>query len=268
MFTNSNWFAFQDERAGEDAPMGSDMMDDTNLNGTAVNSNSSSDDEVVVGEDEDLTGNNVSANDSSSSEAYVFNGFNAINSTDGCNISQSKKMDSHNLGIFQFETPSNDNPCGDRSSPEWVAWGEASNVQVGGPSVNPFDDQSDMNANISVKGSTSPVSPTSSGDSVANGSSSSASSSDSSTKSDSSQKRVVPSLFEEDVEFVGVEPEGTEKAMEQALKEGIVGEAGPLKWNLSPKKLDKENPDDGGTVLNEFNDANYWRVEQELTVLE
>lgn len=270
LFTNSNWFAFQDERAGEEAPMGSDMMDDTNLNGTAVNGNSSSDDEVVVGEDEDLTGNKVSANDSSSSEAYVFNGFNAINSTDGCNmISQSKKMDSpNNSGIFQFETPSNDNPCGDRSSPEWVSWGEASNFQVGGPSVNPFDDQSDMNANIAVKESTSPVSPTSSGDSVANGSSSSASSSDSSTKSDSSQKRVVPSLFEEDVEFVGVEPEGTEKAMEQALKEGIVGEAGPLKWNLSPKKSDKENPDDGGTVLNEFNDANYWRVEQELTVLE
>ncbi|XP_073040419.1 uncharacterized protein [Primulina eburnea] len=270
LFTNSNWFAFQDERAGEDAPMGSDMMDDINLNGTAVNGNSSSDDEVVVGEDGDLTGSKVSANDSSSSEAYVFNGFKGINSSDGRNlISQSKKMDSHNnFGISQFETPNNDSPCGDRSSPEWVAWGEASNVQVGGPSVNPFDDQSDVNANLAVKVSALPVSPTSSGDSVTNGSSSSASSSDGSTKSDSSQKRAVPSLFEEDVEFVGVEPEGTEKAMEQALKEGIVGEAGPLKWNLSPKKSDKENPDDGGTVLNEFNDANYWRVEQELTLLE
>ena len=57
----------------------------------------------------------------------------------------------------------------------------------------------------------------------------------SSAGSDSSQKSgTVPSLFEEDVEFVGVEPEGTEKAMEQALKEGIVGEAGPLKRNIVP----------------------------------
>ncbi|XP_073309780.1 uncharacterized protein [Primulina huaijiensis] len=271
LFTNSNWFAFQDETAGEDAPMGSDMMDDINLNGTAINGNSSSDDEVVVGEDENLTESKVSANDSSSSEANVFNGFNAINSTDGDNlVSQSKKIDSHsNLDVFHFETPNNDNPFGDRPSLERVAWGEASTAfQVGGPIVNPFDDQSDMNTNLAVKVGTSPVSPTSSGDSVPNGSSSSASSSDSSTKSDSSQKRSVPSLFEEDVEFVGVEPEGTEKAMEQALKEGIVGEAGPLKWNLSPKKSDKENSDDGGTVLNEFNDANYWRVEQELLVLE
>ncbi|XP_073146639.1 uncharacterized protein [Henckelia pumila] len=270
LFTNSNWFAFQDERAGEDSPIGSDMMDDINLNGTAINGNSSSDDEVVVGEDEDLTESKVSANDSSSSEANVFNGYNAIHSTDGSNlVSQSKKMDSHNnLGIFQFETPNKNDPFGDRPSPESVACGEASGFQVGGPSVNPFNDSSDINTNLVVKLSTSPLSPTSSGDSVPNGSPSSASSSDGSTKSDSSQKRAVPSLFEEDVEFVGVEPEGTEKAMEQALKEGIVGEAGPLKWNLSPKKSEKENPDDGGTVLNEFNDANYWRVEQELTVLE
>ncbi|KZV31119.1 serine/threonine-protein phosphatase 6 regulatory subunit 3 [Dorcoceras hygrometricum] len=271
LFTNSNWFAFQDERCGEDAPMVSDMMDDINLNGkAATNSNSSSDDEVVVGEDEDLTESKVSAYDASSSEVNVINVFNATISFGGGNlVSQSKKMHSdNNLGIFQFETPNNDNPLEDRPSPEWVAWGEASDFQVGGPSVNPFDDQSGLNSNLAVKVSTSPISPTSSGDSLPHGSSRSASSSDSPTKSDSSQKRVVPSLFEEDVEFVGVEPEGTEKAMEQAIKEGIVGEAGPLKWNLSPKKSDKENQADSDTVLNEFNDANYWRVEQELSVLE
>jgi serine/threonine-protein phosphatase 6 regulatory subunit 3 len=86
---------------------------------------------------------------------------------------------------------------------------------------------------------------------------------------DSTQRSAaVPSLFEEDVEFVGVELEGTEKAMEQALKEGIVGEAGPLKRNMSPKAAEKENSEEGNPGMKEFNDANYWRVDQELTVIE
>jgi serine/threonine-protein phosphatase 6 regulatory subunit 3 len=72
----------------------------------------------------------------------------------------------------------------------------------------------------------------------------------------------MPSLFEEDVEFVGVELEGTEKAMEQALKEGIVGEAGPLKRNISPKVPEKENSDTAEVDNKEFNDANYWRIDQ------
>ncbi|KAL0667536.1 hypothetical protein Bca4012_030240 [Brassica carinata] len=41
-------------------------------------------------------------------------------------------------------------------------------------------------------------------------------------------------LFEEDVEFVGVEAQGTEKSMEQALKEGIVGEAEHCSGKLKP----------------------------------
>ncbi|XP_010541326.1 PREDICTED: serine/threonine-protein phosphatase 6 regulatory subunit 3-like isoform X2 [Tarenaya hassleriana] len=79
----------------------------------------------------------------------------------------------------------------------------------------------------------------------------------------------VPSLFEEDVEFVGVEPEGTERAMEQALKEGIVGEAGPMKRNAaaaapspSPEK------ESSGDKMKEFNDANYWRIDQDVTLVE
>ncbi|CAN6827221.1 unnamed protein product [Brassica oleracea] len=41
-------------------------------------------------------------------------------------------------------------------------------------------------------------------------------------------------LFEEDVEFVGVEAQGTEKSMEQALKECIVGEAEHCSGKLKP----------------------------------
>ncbi|CAH8361260.1 unnamed protein product [Eruca vesicaria subsp. sativa] len=77
----------------------------------------------------------------------------------------------------------------------------------------------------------------------------------------------VRALFEEDVEFVGVEAEGTEKAMEQALKEGIVGEAGPLKRNIVQKVAENETQKENSGVI-EFNDANFWRVDQEVAVLE
>ncbi|KAL9171218.1 hypothetical protein ABFS82_04G194800 [Erythranthe guttata] len=217
LFTNSNWFAFQDDRMGGDETNGnslSDALDDLKLNGASNSGNSSSDDEVVVGEEDELA-------DSKTLEANIINEFNANN-----NI-----------------TDNEEDPFQDRSIPEWSAWGEA-DFQVGGASVNPFDDQTD--------------------NSLPNGASTSPDFSGS-VKSESTQKDiVVPSLFEEDVEFVGVELEGTEKAMEQALKEGIVGEAGPLKKSIVPKKTEKEDSDD----LNEFNDTNYWRVDQEVTVLE
>ncbi|KAL7084999.1 hypothetical protein ACP275_14G255900 [Erythranthe tilingii] len=234
LFTNSNWFAFQDDRNGGEAPMNtssSDMMDDINLNGNTNGGNSSSDDEVMVGEDEEMT----------ESRASESNGFSGFNSAD------------------------NDDPFGDRPMPEWVAWENGSGFQVGRSSVNPFDDhQSDITDNIehTAEPTTAPVYYTLSGESVPNGTGDIDS-------SDLSQKTAaVPSLFEEDVEFVGVELEGTEKAMENALKEGIVGEAGPLKMNITPKELDKEDSDEGGAGMKEFNDANYWRVDQEVAVLE
>ncbi|KAJ4903152.1 SIT4 phosphatase-associated family protein [Raphanus sativus] len=79
---------------------------------------------------------------------------------------------------------------------------------------------------------------------------------------------VVKALFEEDVEFVGVEAEGTEKAMEQALKEGIVGEAGPLKRNVVQKVVPGNESQKENSGVKEFNDANFWRVDQEVAVLE
>ena len=79
---------------------------------------------------------------------------------------------------------------------------------------------------------------------------------------------VVKALFEEDVEFVGVEAEGTEKAMEQALKEGIVGEAGPLKRSNIVQKVSENESQKENSGVKEFNDANFWRVDQEVAVLE
>ena len=86
---------------------------------------------------------------------------------------------------------------------------EPSDMQVTSSSLNPFIDV----PMLDVK--PEPVIP--------NSSPTSSESSSLGHKSPSSP--AVRALFEEDVEFVGVEPEGTEKAMDQALKEGIVGEA-------------------------------------------
>ncbi|KAL3629554.1 hypothetical protein CASFOL_026776 [Castilleja foliolosa] len=233
LFTNSNWFAFQEDRNAGDAPMNissSDMMEDVNLNEKTNSGNSSSDDEVMVGEDEEMTDSTTHLNESSCFEP---NGNNSRSNRD--------------LGFFPVETRENhDEPFGDRQIPEWVSCSEnGSGFQVGGSSINPFVDHEN---NITY-------------DSI--------DSCDGLTKSNTSPKSVaVPSLFEEDVEFVGVDLEGTEKAMEQALKEGIVGEAGPLKRNIVPKKPEKEDSDEGDAGMKEFNDANYWRVDQEVALLE
>ncbi|XWS71831.1 hypothetical protein CRYUN_Cryun03dG0171400 [Craigia yunnanensis] len=272
LFTNSNWFAFQDDRIGN-APMATspaEVMDEINLNGTANGGNSSSDDEVVVGEEDEMNESSQSVNDTSTSNSM--NGFNNSMSGGDLNPQGENANASHDMGFFRFDIPENEDVFGGRPLPEWVRWGESSDLQVGGSSKNPFldDGSSEVNLPSHTETVVTDVGPPSNGESIlTNGSLDSMDLSDGSVSSDTSQKSPppVPSLFEEDVEFVGVELEGTEKAMEQALKEGIVGEAGPLKRNIILKVQEKENSDDGGAGM-EFNDANYWRVDHEVAVLE
>ncbi|XVF68570.1 hypothetical protein PTKIN_Ptkin11bG0013100 [Pterospermum kingtungense] len=272
LFTNSNWFAFQDDRVGNEpvATSPTEAMDDINLNSTGNSGNSSSDDEVVVGEEDELNESKQSVNGTSTSNAM--NGFDNSMSGGDLNLLGEKVNASNDMGFFRFDTPENEDLFAERPLPEWVGWGESSNLQVGGSSKNPFidDDSPDFNLPSNTETVVTDVSPPSNAESILpNGSSDSTGSSDGSVSSDKSPKSPpVPSLFEEDVEFVGVELEGTEKALEQALKEGIVGEAGALKRNIIPKSPEKENSDDGGSGMKEFNDANYWRVDQEVTVLE
>ncbi|XP_038726129.1 serine/threonine-protein phosphatase 6 regulatory subunit 3-like isoform X2 [Tripterygium wilfordii] len=274
LFTNSNWFAFQDDRMG-DAPMStspSEMMDEINLNENANGGDSGSDDEVVVGEDDELTESKDSLNGTSTSTENFLNGFPGSGSGNigDLNLQSETVNASQDMGgFFRFETPENENLFGDRPLPEWVGWGESSELQVGGSSVNPFEDHGNPDHSHEVEAVAPDVSSPSREESLLpNGSPTSMGPIDGLGSCDSCQKAAsVPSLFEEDVEFVGVELEGTEKAMEQALKEGIVGEAGPLKRNMVPKVPEKDNPDDGGVGIKEFNDANYWRVDQEVAVL-
>ncbi|XP_011040889.1 PREDICTED: serine/threonine-protein phosphatase 6 regulatory subunit 3 isoform X3 [Populus euphratica] len=263
LFTNSNWFAFQDDRIADSLVSTSpgEMMDQINLNGNANGGNSGSDDEVVVGEEDELTESKDSVNGTSTSNTNLIDQFPGSGL-----VSQSSDANAPDTSFFKYETSVKEELFGDRPLPEWVGWGESSDLQVGGSTVNPFEDHdsSDDSLSSQAKAVTPGASSPSSGESMLpNGLSPSKDSSDASVSSDSSKKSpTMPSLFEEDVEFVGVELEGTEKAMEQALKEGIVGEAGPLKRNISPKVPEKENSDTAEVDNKEFNDANYWRIDQ------
>uniref|UniRef100_M4DQ73 SIT4 phosphatase-associated family protein n=1 Tax=Brassica campestris TaxID=3711 RepID=M4DQ73_BRACM len=232
LFTNSDWFTFQDNRFGStpsDAA-GSNTLQDEELN-RAFNANTSSsdDDEVVVGEeDDDLTRN---PKDSAAETNY--------------------QMESP-MGFFDFNTLEKTEEALAEQPPEWVGWSEpSSDMQVSGTGLNPFLDDDDdddsknmMNLDIPTpEAKTEPVIP--------NGSSS----------------PTEKSLCEKDVEFVGVEAEGTEKAMEQAMKEGTVGEAGAMKRKMETT-VENQKAEEEGSGVKEFNDNNYWKVDQEVGVME
>ncbi|KAL7613213.1 hypothetical protein Lser_V15G08021 [Lactuca serriola] len=191
LFTNSNWFAFEEERMrmgeGEGPTSHSEAMDEINLNGSGTSNggNNRSDDEVVVDKKNPFI-----------EEENVING----------DLNDKEREED----LFA-----------DRPMPEWVS---------GGGGVNPFLDYEN----------------TSAANANANGSS-------------EKENEKGGGLFEEDVEFVGVELEleGSEKAMDGALKEGIVGEAGPLKkQEVIPGPEKEENE-----LKKDFNDSNYWRVD-------
>lgn len=227
MFTNSNWFTFQDDRFGSTPSdtAGSNKIEDVALNRTFnANSSSSDDDEVVVGEeDDDLT----------------------VNPKDNkMNITETNFQTESPMGFFDFNSSDKTEEAFAEQPPEWVGWGEPSSepMRVGGTGLNPFIDDDSMNLDM-------PMLEVKNDAVIPNGSS-----------------PTERSLFEKDVEFVGVEAEGTEKAMEQAIKEGIVGEAGAMKRNTEEMVEDQKAEESSG--VKEFNDNNYWKVDQEVGVLE
>ncbi|KAL8092399.1 uncharacterized protein LOC141689584 isoform X2 [Apium graveolens] len=262
LFTNSNWFAFQDDRVGDAALSTSpnEIMDDINLKGATYSSgNSSSDDEVVVGEDDELAESTNPAN-----TASTFNNINtnvneitSVNAAD-MDLQEEKSNFSGDTNIFRLQTSGNDDPFGDRP-PEWVGWAESSDFSVGGSSVNPFENytKSSVDTVSPADAVPAPVS-----GSLPNGTLIPTNSSGGSLGSDSSHMAPQP----DDAELIGVELEGSEKAMDRVLKDGIVGEAEPLKSNTGSKQPEKESADEKGTGPDEFNDSNYWRVEQGVAV--
>lgn len=265
LFTNSNWFSFDNGIDNTPASTSqSDALDEINLNSNGNSGNSSSDDEVVVGEDRELFESQDAVGEACTSEPL----FSSTTGDHQGNANYLKPVDDK-ASTSQFMTLDGDDLFGDRPVADWVGWGETQEMQLDGSSVNPFDDSTTTSVEPVRPDTISP--PPSEDTALQNGTPDTISGSKASLVTEPNQSATtthVHSLFEDDIEFVGVEIEGTEKAMEHALKEGIVGEAGPLKRNIisSPEK-EKPNADDGAEA-NEFNDANYWKVDQNMKVLE
>ncbi|KAL8115512.1 uncharacterized protein LOC141668383 [Apium graveolens] len=274
LFTNSNWFAFQDDGTGAAHNRQPEAVDDINLGGASNGGSSSSDDEVVVGEEELPESQNPADGISSSATTTTQNGLSGSTSTTTADMdSQNDKSSASGGTHLGFKTSASDDLFGNGPIPDSMGCGYSNGLADRRPSLNPFEVHHHSNSGLDLANAVEKVSPPVSYMSNAvmlpNGTLTSTSS-ETSAESNSSQRTAVAaySLFEEDVEFVGVELEGTEKAMEQALKEGSVGEAGPLKRNSIPMIVAEDNSDDSGIKLKEFNDANYWRVDQEVAVLE
>ncbi|KAF8397694.1 hypothetical protein HHK36_016616 [Tetracentron sinense] len=268
LFTNSNWFSFQNGRVGSEllSTSNSEKMDKINLNETANAGSSSCDDEVVVREDEELVDSRASFNGANTNFLNGYTGNGPMNGGD-LKSQDEKASASSDLGFFQY----NDDPFGDRPFPDWVGWMESSDYQVSRSDGTPFNDNDNPSVNFSdpPEAAESTVNSLLNGEVlVSNGTKSTICFSERPAGPDGSQSATVPSLFEEDVEFVGVELEGTERAMEHALKEGIVGEAGPLKRKLTPRVPEKVNSNEDGANILQFNDTIYWRVDQDVAVVQ
>lgn len=280
LFTNSNWFAFQETGTANGSLSTSSMekMDEINLNDTATvcNGGSNIDDEVVVGEDGELvdgrtsidgtSGTGTNFMDTASTENVLSNG-GVLNCGEECSSRLEKTSIADDPSLFRFETTDNGDLSGDRRLPDWVTWRESSDFQVDGSGRNPFKDDVELDIDChnpqEVVGTT--VDSCSNGEIKAPNGLSGVLGSSGLVETGTS-RQTMPSLFEEDVEFVGVELEGTKKAMEQALKEGIVGEASPLKRSIATKIPEKEKPDGDVVAVLEFNDINYWQVDKEVGV--
>ncbi|KAI3983340.1 hypothetical protein MKX01_013407 [Papaver californicum] len=250
LFTNSNWFAFQDDGIHSDPLSTSEeKLDEVNLNG-ANGGSSSSDDEVVVGEDEELVNSTPSSADETSGSSTSFsNEASKSTATNGVDNIDPKPWDEKASTPGALGFVNGDDPFG-TSQPDWVGCRESPDLQA---------DQSDENEKSSLPN----------GNILSNGSSSPSVSSNEQLETCPNEVTSVATICEKGVEFVGVELEGSERAMDQALKEGIVDEAGPLKKHLTANAgCENENMDKNGEEKLEFNDTNYWRVDHEVGVQE
>eukprot|EP00252_Welwitschia_mirabilis_P007228 TRINITY_DN183_c0_g2_i2.p2 TRINITY_DN183_c0_g2~~TRINITY_DN183_c0_g2_i2.p2 ORF type:complete len:320 (+),score=92.51 TRINITY_DN183_c0_g2_i2:2169-3128(+) len=295
VFTSTNWFAFQEDMPVDQSPsfVSSPTQADYNQANKGANEgihssnsggSSSSDDKVVVG-DEEL----VDTASSHSSNACMLDVThqNEI-SQNGIDVGPNNKESSHpvddlsrDLGKVDVsdnltftQSAEKDFDLFSAKSSEWAEWGN--NAGTEGTSgrnpfkgVNPFDVEF-VNSIEAGHNVTSAIN----GPDIQMGTDvgtrkESLDDSDLSLQPKEAQEseRKSLSLFKEDVEFVGVEFEGTKKAMEHALKEGIVGEAGAMKRDggLQSEVAVKANDENGDS---RFNDNNYWRGDLNPAVLQ
>eukprot|EP00252_Welwitschia_mirabilis_P007220 TRINITY_DN183_c0_g1_i1.p2 TRINITY_DN183_c0_g1~~TRINITY_DN183_c0_g1_i1.p2 ORF type:complete len:317 (+),score=98.17 TRINITY_DN183_c0_g1_i1:2262-3212(+) len=292
IFTSTNWFAFQDDRPTEESapytspsPSTDDDQRSKALLSASSGGSSSSDDEVVVGEDEEQvdTATSHSANalhfDASLRNEITHNETDAgandktpTHSVDDLSRGLQKVDVSDNLTFIQgverkldlFSVKSSD-------SADWRNNTDSEGTSGRNPFTesNPFDLDATSSRESHDGGLTTNTQHTNLKANVdINTEKTDSSALDiQPNQRDESEEKKSPSLFEENVEFVGIEVEGTKKAMEHALKEGIVGEAGALKHDARVQsEVSMKVNDENGDL--QFNDNSYWHADLKPTVIQ
>ncbi|CAM6102963.1 unnamed protein product [Calypogeia fissa] len=296
---NKSWFAFQDEsRSKQPLPSflispPSQRVDDEQVTNVVSpphsSGGSSSDDEVVVGEDEELADTATSPNASAAGEpgfGHRFEkgpGFSAVSSKDPSNSSvEDISTDLEKLGLsdnlFLFNhAERNVDPLSSKSV-DWEGLQEHGDVEGTSGRVSPGEAvQSEADVEKVEESSADPV-PSSVraahfevSDALSLDSMPEASPVPLENHVDASEEPVAPLFGGSPV--IGVEPEGTAMAMEKALKEGIVGEAGPIipdvvkePDSVNEDEVDPKDKEAAGNAT--YNDVNFWRSDYDQSVAE
>ncbi|MCO5608720.1 hypothetical protein L7F22_062935 [Adiantum nelumboides] len=297
--SGSNWFAFPDDRPNQS--LGSFLVsnpiqrfEDGQGNSVSSSNSSSSDDEVVVGEDEDLV-DTATSSDSAYFSAGSVNGTSTDNPEAGATLERAgnSPVNELSLGMEKFEVANNVSFFHNENSNEdlfstrpldWESWKEPSTLEGTSGRMtfsdnNPFKDDLEQFGAWEASAPTATIADELKRDEAETNETTSSSSHQedmedppphSVQQGDTGDDEVSKPLFDGSPKFVGVENKGTVKAMEHALREGIVGEAGPL---LHPAKGVSQNDTESRTDADatgdlDFTDVNYWRSDYSQSVAE
>ncbi|KAI5058572.1 hypothetical protein GOP47_0026742 [Adiantum capillus-veneris] len=247
-------------------------------------SNDSSDDEDFGVEDKDLVDIATSSEVFSSQDNHGSCATTAVSrgtTSDGEDFTDDLSSRMENLGVMDNVSVFQDKNSGDQffsaRPPDWASWkdpstGESTSgrmenrdknpftndiaVQSKGTVVEPLADENSKHGDERLKG-VDAVDPEELTSSVYQ-------------PEDCGIDQSCESLFDTSVQFVGVEIEGTAKAMEHALREGIVGEAGPIRpaaTSILKSDCELKSSMDIETVL-DYNDVNYWKSDYSQSIPE
>ncbi|MCO5573328.1 hypothetical protein L7F22_027097 [Adiantum nelumboides] len=211
---------------------------------------SNSEDDVIVGEDNDIATSSVDSNlqekHGNSSATAEFQ----RTSDRGVMDDLSSRM--HNFGILDdvsfFQDKNSDDQIFSARPPDWASWKDPSIVESTSGRIKCSDEKNPCEDNKAAQSNGGIAEPI----------------------VDESFKQADEHL-KGAVVVVGVEIEGTAKAMEHALREGIVGEAGPIRPPTSIEKSDNELKSSTDIVTDldlDYNDVSYWKSDYSQSISE
>ncbi|MCO5552402.1 hypothetical protein L7F22_005913 [Adiantum nelumboides] len=279
---SKDWFLFSDERSSNlmDSSTSTSCFKDEQVDVSCFRTSNSKDD-VIVGEDNDIATSSVVSNSQekhgNSSATAEFQ----RTSDKGGMDDLSSRM--HNFRVLDdvsfFQDKNSDDQIFSARPPDWASWKDPSIVESTSGRIkcsdekNPCEDNkaAQSNGGIAerlVDESFKQADEQLKGADVVVGKEATSTAYD---PEDFRSDQLCESLFDTSVQFVGVEIEGTAKAMKHALREGIVGEAGPIRPPTSIEKSDNELKSSTDIVTDldlDYNDVNYWKSDYSQSISE